>query len=458
MQWKMERHLIGWGCVAAAVILVLAGWESYRNTTRFAEAADLQKHTYEVLRTLDETEARLVDAETGQRGYLLTGDDAYLDTYRASIKNLDQVTGHLKDLTSDNPNQQKRIQALEPLIERKLAELQRTIDLRRQGAVASANQIVLQGSGKQWMDQIRSQIAEMADEENDLLRLRTQGTDESVARSTSAITIGTFVSILLLMLCFGLLSRELSERKRVQAALTKSEKWLSATLGSIGDAVIATDMNGAVTFMNSVAQSLTGWGLEEARSKSIDLVLNIVNEETRHPVENPVKKVFREGKVVGLADHTLLISKKGREFDIEDSAAPIVTSEGENLGVVLVFRDITELKKTREELERFFTLSLDMICIAGYEGYFKRLNPAWQKTLGYSTEELMARPYVEFVHPEDREATMQRTEKFRTSGDTVAFTNRYLCKRRLIQMVNVERNAFRRASIDLCSGTRYYRV
>jgi PAS domain S-box-containing protein len=428
MQWKMEKHLIRWGFVAAAIILVFAGWESYRNTTRFAEAADWQKHTYEVLRALDETKARLVDAETGQRGYLLTGDDAYLDTYRASIKNLDQVTGHLKDLTSDNPNQQKRIQALEPLIEQKLAELQRTIDLRRQGAVASANQVVLQGSGKQWMDQIRSQVAEMADEENDLLGIRTQETHESIVRSTTAITVGSLASILLLVFCFGLLSRELSERKRVQAALTKSEKWLSTTLGSIGDAVIATDMNGAITFMNSVAQSLTGWSLEEAQGKTMDLVFDIVNKDTRHPVENPVKKVFREGKVVGLADHTLLISKKGKEFDIEDSAAPIVTAAGENLGVVLVFRDITELKKAREELEGVFSLSIDMICIAGYDGYFKRLNPAWQKTLGYSAEELMAKPYSEFVHPEDREATIQRAEGFKTKGNIVAFTNRYLCK------------------------------
>jgi PAS domain S-box-containing protein len=428
MQWKMERHLIGWGFVVAAIILVFAGWESYRNTIRFAEAADWQKHTYEVLRALDDTESRLVNAETGQRGYLLTGDEAYLGPYRTAIKNIYQVTGHLEDLTSDNPNQQKRILTLEPLIEKKLTELQSTIDLRNQGLVAAANQLVLQGSGKQSMDQIRSLVSEMANEENDLLKTRTQRANEGIARSTRAITIGTLVSILLLLSCFGLLSRELTERNRAQAALAKSEKWSSTTLGSIGDAVIAADMNGAVTFMNSVAETLTGWNLEEAKGKSIDLVLDIVNEETRRPVENPVKKVFREGKVVGLADHTLLISKKGKEFDIEDSAAPIVTGTGENLGVVLVFRDITELKKVREELERFFTLSIDMICIAGYDGHFKRLNPSWQKTLGYSIEELIARPYLEFVHPEDREATIQRTEKFKTSVDTVAFTNRYLCK------------------------------
>jgi PAS domain S-box-containing protein len=428
MQSKMERHLILWGFVAAAAILVLSGWASYRNTARFAEAAEWRKHTYEVLRTIDETVARLVDAETGQRGYLLTGNEAYLEPYRKAIKNLDQVTRHLKDLTYDNPNQQKRIQTMEPLIEKKLAELQRTIDFRRNEGLAAANQVVQEGTGKQWMDQIRALASEMANEESDLLRLRTQKANESVTRSARTIAAGTLVSISLLVVCFGLLSRELAERKRTQKALEKSEKWLSTTLGSIGDAVIATDMNGAVTFMNSVAQSLTGWSWEEARGKSMDLVFDIVNKETRRPVENPVKKVFREGKVVGLADHTLLISKGGREFDIEDSAAPIVTGAGEDFGVVLVFRDITALKQAREELDRYFTLSIDLLCIAGSDGYFKRLNPAWQKTLGFTLEELLAKPYLDFIHSDDRERTIQEAEKQGKGLEVVSFENRYLCK------------------------------
>src|SRR5437879_4889238 len=104
MRWKMERHLVLWGFVLAAGILVFAGRESYRNTARFVEASEWRKHTYEVLRNLDETVARLVDAETGQRGYFLTGDEAYLDPYRAAIKDIDQTIGNLKSLTSDNPN------------------------------------------------------------------------------------------------------------------------------------------------------------------------------------------------------------------------------------------------------------------------------------------------------------------------------------------------------------------
>lgn len=428
MHRKTERHVILWGFVAALTILAFAGWESHRDTVRIAEAASARKHSDEVQKLIDETAARLVDAETGQRGYLLTGDEAYLEPYRGAIRSLDQVIGQLKDLTSDNPNQQKYLQALDPLVEKKLSELQKTVDLRKTEGLAAANKVVLGGSGKQLMDEIRVVLAEMANEESELQSIRTQETAEALTRANRTVIGGSLLSILLLSLVFAILLRELSERKRAQEALAKREQWFSTTLGSIGDAVIATDMNGAVTFMNSGAQSLTGWSLEDAQGKSMDLVFDIVNKETRRPVENPVKKVFREGKVVGLADHTLLISKSGKEFDIEDSAAPILTGAGDNIGVVLVFRDITDLKQAREEADRYFTLSLDLLCIAGSDGYFKRLNPAWEKALGYTIEELLAKPFLEFIHPDDRPATIREAEKLGKGQVTVSFENRYRCK------------------------------
>jgi two-component system sensor histidine kinase EvgS len=411
MQWKMERYLIPLGFVAAVAIFAFAGWESYQNMTRAAEAMALQKHTYEVSKTLDETLVRLVDAETGQRGYLLTGDEAYLAPYRAAIKNLDQAMSHLKDLTSDNPNQQKRIQAMEPIIEKKLAELQNTIDLRREKGSIAANQVVLAGFGKGWMDEIRALASEMANAESDLLRLRTQNTNESLARSSRTIAAGVVVGISLLSLCFGLLVRELSERKRAQEALGKSERWFSTTLGSIGDAVIATDMSGAVTFMNPVAQLLTGWSLEEARSKPMDLVFEIVNKDTRRPVENPVKKVVRERKVVGLANHTVLISKNGSEFDIEDSAAPIVTGAGEDIGVVLVFRDVTKLKQAGEELrqsqERLQLMVENVVDYAiltlDQEGRVVSWNAGAERIKGYRAEEILGQHFSQFYPHEDSE-------------------------------------------------------
>src|SRR5258708_17318323 len=257
MNWKIGNGLVLGGFIIERAIRAFVGWQSYRNTARFAQASEWRKHTYEVLRNLDETVARLVDAETGQRGYLLTGEESYLEPYRAAIKNIDQTIGNLKSLTSDNPNQQKRIHILEPLVERKLAELQQTIDVRKNEGLTAANRMVLEGSGKRWMDQIRVIIAEMANEEKDLLKIRTQEANESVARSVRTILTGTLLSISLLGLCFGLLQRELSERKNAQEALPKSEKWFSTTFSSIGDTVIAKDTNAHVTFFNPTPHSLT---------------------------------------------------------------------------------------------------------------------------------------------------------------------------------------------------------
>src|SRR6266513_1984371 len=394
MKWKIGNRLVFGGFVIATGILVFVGWQSYQNTARFAEASEWRKHTYEVLGILDQTVARLVDAETGQRGYLLTGEESYLEPYRAAIKNIDQTIGNLRSLTYDNPNQQKRIQILEPQVERELTELQHTIDVRKNEGLTAANKMVQEGSGKRWMEQIRVVVAEMANEKKDLLKIHAQEANESVARSVRTILAETLVSISLLVLCFGLVYRELSERKRAQEAVSKSEKWLSTTLSSIGDAVIATDMNGAVTFLNPVAQSLTGWSLEEARGKSTDIVFDIVNAETRRPVEDPVKKVFRQRKVVGLADHTLLLSKDGKEFDIEDSAAPILTDSGEGLGVVLVFRDITDNNRTDEETKRqkellqlILASIADGVVVADSNGKFLLFNAAAEQVLGMGATE-----------------------------------------------------------------------
>jgi PAS domain S-box-containing protein len=388
-RWPREKRLIQTGFVVAAGIMVLVGWESYRDTLRVAEAAAARKHSFDVRGLLSDTAARLVDAETGQRGFLLTGDDAYLEPYHAATKNVDRLLTDLKNSIAENPNQQKRIPELEQLIDKKLAELQRTIDLRKHDGLAAANALVLSGDGKRWMDQIRSVLADMQNEENRVRSLRAAEMTDALNRTSRIVIAGNVLSASLLIAIFALLFRALSERKRAQEGLEKSEKWLSTTLASIGDAVIATDMNGAVSFMNPIAESLTGWTLEDARGKSMDLVFDIVNKETRRPVENPVKKVFREGKVVGLADHTILLSKSGKEFDIEDSAAPITADTGATFGVVLVFRDITEKKLAEQEtgrqkdLQRLILATItDGVVVADTNGKFLLFNAAAERFTG----------------------------------------------------------------------------
>lgn len=144
-------------------------------------------------------------------------------------------------------------------------------------------------------------------------------------------------------------ARDITEKKKTEQKLKKSEKWLSITLRSIGYAVIATDNKGNINFMNPVTESLTGWKQDEALGKELKVIFNIINEKTGARVQNPVSRVLREGIIIGLANDTILIRKDGKKILIADSGAPIRDDEGNIMGVILVFRDITERKKAEEE-------------------------------------------------------------------------------------------------------------
>lgn len=147
------------------------------------------------------------------------------------------------------------------------------------------------------------------------------------------------------------IARDITDRKRFEAADRAQAEWRRVMLASIGDALIATDGRGHVTYMNPVAESLTGWRLEDAAGRPLAEVFRIVNEQTRQAVESPVDRVLREGTVVGLANHTALYARDGQERLIDDSAAPILTEDGQTVGVVLVFRDVSARRRAQAETD-----------------------------------------------------------------------------------------------------------
>ena len=141
-------------------------------------------------------------------------------------------------------------------------------------------------------------------------------------------------------------------RQRAERELAKERECLRITLASIGDAVISTDVDGRVTFLNRVAEQLTGWTQADATGRPLTEVFNIVHEYTREPTENPALRAIREGVVVGLANHTMLIARDGAERPIDDSAAPMRDETGAPVGAVLVFRDVSERKVAEEARAR----------------------------------------------------------------------------------------------------------
>jgi PAS domain S-box-containing protein len=148
-----------------------------------------------------------------------------------------------------------------------------------------------------------------------------------------------------------LVFRDFTEQRTAEEAIAEQREWLETTLESIGDAVIATDVRGRIVFMNPVAEHLTGWRIDAARDRACTEVFNVVSEQTRRVVENPVTRVLQDGTIVGLANHTILIAADGTERPIDDSGAPIRNRDGRIVGVVLVFRDVGERRRMETERE-----------------------------------------------------------------------------------------------------------
>lgn len=199
-------------------------------------------------------------------------------------------------------------------------------------------------------------------------------------------------------------AEEMSEEaERAKREESRQRQQLLVTLNSIGDAVIVTDNEGAVSFINPVAVSLTGWEPEEATGRPLEEVFQIVHEETRQEVENPVVRVLREGVVVGLANHTVLIAKDGQEIPIDVSGAPIRGEDGKIAGVVLVFRDVTEARQAIEarlHLAAIVESSDDAIIGKNLDGIVVSWNRGAERLYGYQAEEIVGKPLALLVPPD----------------------------------------------------------
>ncbi len=203
-----------------------------------------------------------------------------------------------------------------------------------------------------------------------------------------------------------LLQEEAARRAAEESAQEASQQreQLRVTLSSIGDAVIVTDADGEVTFLNPVASRLTGWRLQEAVGQPLERVFPIVNEQSRRAVENPVARALRENAVVALANHTALVARGGAEVPIEDSAAPIRAEDGSVAGVVMVFRDVTERRRAEEARARLAAIvesSADAIVSKSLDGVIQSWNSGAERIFGYTAAEAVGRS-ITLVIPQER--------------------------------------------------------
>ncbi|MBI1841463.1 MAG: CHASE3 domain-containing protein, partial [Verrucomicrobia bacterium] len=457
--------------IAVLVLMVMVGF-SYREWQRYSRANADAARTREILDSVGGLLSNLIDAETGQRGFLLTGEDRYLQPYNQAVQTVPNELARLTSLLAARRDEPGNVARLNNLTNQKLGELRQTIDLRRMQGSTPALALVLSDQGKRVMDEFRGICADIQRRENSAqgqassegeaaaqiallvtvagslllvfffvvglepflsgesgMRERTwlaryggavlatgaatvlrMGLTPLVGESHSPVPFITFfpavlvaswyggfragalcillsalaadyfflgpersfwklnpgdlISLLIFIVVgFGIAFVSHSQRRavaradRAENAERLQRRRFEMTVASIGDAVIATDADGRITFTNKVAQSLMRAAEADLAGQHLDDVFRIVNAFTRAKVESPAAKVLREGAIVGLANHTILIARDGTEIPIDDSGAPIRDRDGKLTGVVLVFRDITE--RQRAEQERLESLSKD---------------------------------------------------------------------------------------------------
>jgi PAS domain S-box-containing protein len=343
------------GVGLALVVLIINAFLSYKAARNLAESDELVSHTHQVLTQLEVTLSALKDAETGERGYIITGSEEYLEPYQKALAEIDDDIRKLKDLTADNPAQQARFPALRRKIADRLDSLKQGIDLTRNNDAEGARRLLASGVGKRMMDDLRQFINGMEAHENQLLAERIAESRRSQRDTILTFVVANIVACLVLLVVATLTISGINARARSEQQVREQRQLLQVTLSSIADAVIACDTDGSITFLNPVAQTLTGWSQEEAEGQRLSKVFHIVNEDTRQEVENPALRAMREGTIVGLANHTVLLTKQGNAVPVDDAGAPIKTADGKMFGAILIFRDITSRRKAEQERARLLT-------------------------------------------------------------------------------------------------------
>jgi two-component system, cell cycle sensor histidine kinase and response regulator CckA len=337
----------------AFIVVLMTGILAFLARSAVAGSNEQAEVTRRVVEKTDALLSSLKDAETSQRGFLLTGEQKYLEPYEEARTEIPALVDELSrlDATLGRSAEQERVGRLRPLVSAELTELAGAIDLRQRSGLEPALREVRSDRGKALMDQIRNICRDI--QQNTFGLAQTQAEKARLAgRWAGSVGIVGSASVLVLLgIATITVRREKSRRELLIEALRQSRDWFQTTLASIGDCVISTDANGKITLMNPVAESLTGWTQDQALGRFLEEVFVIGNATTGAPAENPVATVLREGRVIGLANHTRLTAKDGRIIPIDDSAAPIRHGGGHVAGVVLVFRDVTERYRAQKDLE-----------------------------------------------------------------------------------------------------------
>jgi PAS domain S-box-containing protein len=434
----LQKKYVNSGFVIALIILLSVNIIIYLNISFHLQDEKIITETLQTIQTAEALYSKTVEASSNRRGYLITHNLEFMQGYYPAINSMDSLFTRLKSMVSDNENERLIADTLGLLIFNRKDIWEESLELQEKQLKDVKSQIEYTKKGKEMEDRIKSLIFRIQNEENLVLVNRLKEADERASYTLTNLIIGNIIAFILLVSVIVVLNRNITQRQQVEETLEESRNWLATTLESIGDAVIVASKISEILFINKAAEQITGWKQEEAKGMLLDHVFNIINGETRQKVESPVNKVIATGKIVGLANNTVLITKQRKEIPIDDSAAPIINN-GILDGVVLVFRDVSGRRKAEKELlnsRKFIERIADSVPTVIYTyslGGLKinYVNYKIAEFLGYSPEAVVKMKeffFMEYIHPEDLMRLKLLYEKYSHAKDNEILDYEYRIK------------------------------
>jgi diguanylate cyclase (GGDEF)-like protein/PAS domain S-box-containing protein len=325
---------------AMAILLVVAGL-SYRSSVAASESDRWVQHTHEVLETLQGIALDERTIESSARGFIMTGDDSYLGDYHSSVLRMAQDQEAFGALTVDNPRQQDRLHDLARLALAKFQLAETITGLRRAKGFDATLDPTRKGGGQRLMNELLAVVDGARKEELRLLTIRNEVAQRYSRQAKNQLILCTLLGLVITAVSGWSVQRENVRRERAEEVLFAEKERAQVTLDSIGDAVACTDIFGNLTFLNPVAEKLSGWSWREATGRPMPEVFRILDGESHEPIPNPMELSIVQDRNGHLPPNSILVRRDGFEIPIEVSVAPVHDRAGRAIGAVIAFRDVT---------------------------------------------------------------------------------------------------------------------
>lgn len=423
MKWSIEKKT-GAGLAVAGIILLLVAGLLYRNGRSSIEASKWVSHTHEVLGELEATLSAVAEAQTAARGYIITGQEAFLEPHQAAVQAVRANLDRLKSLTADNPRQQGRLAMLERAVAEKLSSLQQIIDLRKQKGFEAAQQRVGTGIGTKQMNQVRTIISEMKQEEEDLLKRRALEFQANTRKTSLTFSCVIFLEFLLLGLVYYVFRRDIAQRKRADEALRESEERVRLLVDGVRDyAVLMLDPAGRIASWNQGAERIKGYKANEILGCHFSCFYPPEDVQNGKP-ERELKTAIDEGRY---EDEGWRVRKDGSRFWANVVITALTDGAGKLRGFSKVTRDITERRRAEQLLQesedrhrKLFDNNPHPTWVFDRETLrFLAVNDAAVRKYGYSSDEFLKMTIKDIRPPEDVPAMLKTVAGIRDGTESV---------------------------------------